>query len=319
MSGVFMQSMLVTIMIPTYNQAFYLAEAIESALMQDYPALQVVVADDCSTDDTGLVASRYEHDQRFVYVRNQQNIGRVRNYSNTLLHHVDGEWVVNLDGDDYYTDKGFISDAIRDIVLAKDRDYDIVAYMGSHNLGTVTKWIPGSIRLQSGALCCSGKRYFLEYARAGQFTHMSCLYHTETAKRLGGYVFDFVASDFHALMRLFLQGALVISDKNVGVWRVHDTNASLNNLRHKYQRAYTMYEDLASFASSFFTDDDLEVWKQETQEGAYNDYILTVCAYASTWRDFNVLIKDFKFRRVYVLAFYTLLKRVFSALTGNHK
>ena len=312
-----MQPVHVSIMIPTYNQESFLAEAIESCLAQDYADLEIIVADDCSTDATPEVARRYRKDPRFVYVRNTENLGRVGNYRNTLLQHVRGEWAVNLDGDDYYTDSRFISGAVADIVSAQAAGMDVVAYLGNHNMQPVKRWIPESRELPGGARCCSGVRYFREYPRAGQFAHMSCLYHAATAKRLGGYTLDFVASDFHALMRVFLQGKVVLCAKNPGVWRVHGANASMENLRVKYMKAIDMYNDLAGFALPYFEAEELASWKKEMQKGAYDDYILTLCQTASRSADFLPLLRDFRFSRVQLFAFRLLVKRLLHAFSGN--
>jgi len=48
----------VTIMIATYNQERFIGEAIESAMAQDYPNLEIVVCDDCSTDRTYEIAKQ---------------------------------------------------------------------------------------------------------------------------------------------------------------------------------------------------------------------------------------------------------------------
>ncbi len=58
----------ITIMIPTYNQAKYISKAIESALSIDYQNLEVIVSDDCSTDNTKEVVSKYLADKRFQYI-----------------------------------------------------------------------------------------------------------------------------------------------------------------------------------------------------------------------------------------------------------
>src|SRR5574340_595951 len=73
---------LVSIMIPTYGQEEVILKAVDSALAQDYPNLEIIVADDASPDCTSqLVATR--KDPRLHYHRNPTNIGRVANYRNT--------------------------------------------------------------------------------------------------------------------------------------------------------------------------------------------------------------------------------------------
>jgi glycosyltransferase involved in cell wall biosynthesis len=64
---------MVTIVTPTYNQADYLSETIDSVLSQDYPNIEYIVIDDGSTDETREVLKRY--DER-VYWESQENIGQ---------------------------------------------------------------------------------------------------------------------------------------------------------------------------------------------------------------------------------------------------
>ena len=80
---------LVTIGIPTYNRADKtLRRALESALAQDYPYLQVIVADNCSEDDTERVVRDVGGD-RVDYLRHPTNIGAEPNY-NSLVARADG-------------------------------------------------------------------------------------------------------------------------------------------------------------------------------------------------------------------------------------
>lgn len=116
----------VSVMIPTYNQEDYIAQAINSVLMQDYGNIEIIIADDCSTDRTGEIARQYIS-SKVKYIRNERNLGRVANYRNTLYSHTTGDWIVNLDGDDYYTDKTFISRAINEILSQND----IVCFFGN--------------------------------------------------------------------------------------------------------------------------------------------------------------------------------------------
>ncbi len=86
---------LVSVVIPCYNQAHFLGEAIQSVLSQSYPRFEVVVVDDGSTDDTSEVAVRYPQ----VRCVRQDNQG-VSAARNSGLRSSEGEYVVFLDADD---------------------------------------------------------------------------------------------------------------------------------------------------------------------------------------------------------------------------
>jgi glycosyltransferase involved in cell wall biosynthesis len=88
---------LVSVVIPCYNQAHFLSEAIESVLCQGYTNVEVVVVDDGSTDNASEVASRYE--RAGVRLIRQENRG-VSAARNRGLDETQGEYVVFLDSDD---------------------------------------------------------------------------------------------------------------------------------------------------------------------------------------------------------------------------
>jgi glycosyltransferase involved in cell wall biosynthesis/peptidoglycan/xylan/chitin deacetylase (PgdA/CDA1 family) len=89
------EAALVSVVIPCYNQAHFLAEAIESVLAQSYPRVEIVVVDDGSPDNTREVAARYP-EVRYVRQENQ-GLAAARN---TGLRHSRGEYLVFLDADD---------------------------------------------------------------------------------------------------------------------------------------------------------------------------------------------------------------------------
>ena len=71
----------VSVGIPVYNGERYLAEAIESALAQTYTDLEVVIADNASTDATPQICETFAaKDERVRYVRNPENLGASANY-----------------------------------------------------------------------------------------------------------------------------------------------------------------------------------------------------------------------------------------------
>jgi glycosyltransferase involved in cell wall biosynthesis len=92
---------LVSVVIPTHNRAYCLPEAIDSALQQTYPNVEVVVVDDGSTDETpAMMAQRYGSDARVRYVRQAKSGTNVaRNHG---LRTARGEMIALLDSDDAF-------------------------------------------------------------------------------------------------------------------------------------------------------------------------------------------------------------------------
>jgi glycosyltransferase involved in cell wall biosynthesis len=87
---------LVSVVIAAYNGAQYLPEAIDSALAQTYPKVEVIVVDDGSTDSTAEVVGAYGARVRYLY---QQNAGTAA-ARNTGIQSAQGELIALLDQDD---------------------------------------------------------------------------------------------------------------------------------------------------------------------------------------------------------------------------
>jgi glycosyltransferase involved in cell wall biosynthesis/SAM-dependent methyltransferase len=87
---------LVSVIIPCYNYGHFLTEAIESIRTQTYPAKEIVVVDDGSTDNTKEVAARYA-EVVYVYQKNQ-GLSAARN---TGTQQSKGKYLVYLDADDW--------------------------------------------------------------------------------------------------------------------------------------------------------------------------------------------------------------------------
>lgn len=100
--------MLVSVIVATFNCANFVEDTLDSVYRQTYKELELIVTDDCSTDDTVSIAKRWidEHEQRFVRTAitgTQCNSGVTANY-NAGLRAASGEWIKCLDGDDILTD-----------------------------------------------------------------------------------------------------------------------------------------------------------------------------------------------------------------------
>lgn len=91
---------LVSVVIATYNMGRYLSLAVQSALSQDYPSIEVQIVDDGSTDDTPQVVGQWREDPR-VHVHRQVNAGQTR-AKNQGISLARGEFVAFLDADDVW-------------------------------------------------------------------------------------------------------------------------------------------------------------------------------------------------------------------------
>lgn len=89
---------LVSVVIPAYNSADYIAEAIDSALGQDYPALEIIIIDDGSTDETKAIVSQYGDKVRLLEQQNKGS-GAARNQG---IRHSRGKYIAFLDADDVW-------------------------------------------------------------------------------------------------------------------------------------------------------------------------------------------------------------------------
>ena len=217
---------LVSIMIPTYGQARLIAEAVESALAQDYPHFEVVVADDCSPDGTEAALAHLRHDPRLRYVRNETNLGRAGNYRHTLYAKARGAWCLNLDGDDYMTDAGFVGAAMQ-LAASHPRVVLVVGNTIVSRHGLASGYL---MNAPLGApLVMKGTTFLLEHApflSNIQIPHMSALYRRDTAMAAAFYRYDSLCSDSESLYRLGIGHEVAFIDRVAGVWRQHGANAS---------------------------------------------------------------------------------------------
>jgi len=111
---------LVSVVITSYNRQQWIAQAIESALQQNYPNLEIVVNDDCSTDNSVEVIKPYLNDPRVRFFRNEKNLGIALNYRLTFMELAKGDYLMNLGSDDYLENPSFISDAIKAVGNRQD-------------------------------------------------------------------------------------------------------------------------------------------------------------------------------------------------------
>ena len=92
---------LVSIIMPSYNTGRYIKDSIESVRAQSYTNWELIIVDDCSTDDTDKIVEQYLTDDRIIYIKNATNCGAALS-RNQALREAKGKWIAFLDSDDLW-------------------------------------------------------------------------------------------------------------------------------------------------------------------------------------------------------------------------
>ena len=122
-----MQSALVSVLVPIYNSGNYLSECLDSIINQSYFNLQIILANDGSTDYSDEICKKYANQDKRIEYHNikHKGIAGVRNY---LLDLVKGEYSIFIDSDDWIE-----ADMIENMVCTishKNLDILIIGYVG---------------------------------------------------------------------------------------------------------------------------------------------------------------------------------------------
>jgi glycosyltransferase involved in cell wall biosynthesis len=223
-----MSTILVSIIIPTYNQQDVILKAINSCLQQTYEHIEIIIADDNSTDNTEHI-TRSLNDVRVSYFKNPVNLGRVKNYHHALYNIANGDYVVVLDGDDYYIDHLFIERAVAEILKLKDGE--VLFYKaGCISIKTWKKTNSIIKKVESAHIVCNAIDYLKNIKQYG-FAHLGIIYNRKKAIETGFYIYDISSSDMDSIFRLILnypEQKVIVSNLMIGAWVKHSSNTSSN-------------------------------------------------------------------------------------------
>lgn len=92
---------LVSVIMPSWNTSNFIAESIQSVIDQTYENWELIIVDDCSTDNTDEVVAGFT-DKRIRYFKNEKNSGAALS-RNRALREARGEWIAFLDSDDIWS------------------------------------------------------------------------------------------------------------------------------------------------------------------------------------------------------------------------
>lgn len=279
----------VSIMIPTFNQAKYIVRAIQSAQSQDYGNLEIVVADDHSTDTTKEVVEEFlaqTGDDRIRYFRNSENLGILRNYQNNLYKNSTGDWAINLDGDDFFIDPKFISTAM----MLSGKDPQISLIFGNYAEYQQVNGRRVDIINGDHPSIIDDEHFFRAYAANKIFwNHNSIIYRRPEAIRLGFYWDTKVKrNDWESFLRLIVGHKVGYIASIAAAWVQHEANETKRLDLAKYLNNFVLIEGVSRFASDAGMNVEfIENWRRQmlykSTRGSCIGYIRN--------RDFSGMVK----------------------------
>jgi glycosyltransferase involved in cell wall biosynthesis len=216
----------VTVIIPTYNQKQHLKEALESVLIQDYENLEIVVADDCSSDGTQEMMQGYIDNKRVNYIRHPKNLGPGLNTKYILYNRIHSDYIVVLNHDDYYIDSNFISKAAK--MLYENQNLSFVwANCKILNMAT------GKMNDTNHHLAkeTEGIDFFLHYetSKSPHITSvLTTMFRMKHAIDRGCFKEESKSLDYFLHLKLMLSGNIGFIEDHVGVYRIHSESMSYN-------------------------------------------------------------------------------------------
>ena len=89
-----MENGLVSVIMPSWNTGKFIAESIQSVINQTYKNWELIIVDDCSTDNTDEIVGKFT-DIRIKYLKNEKNSGAALT-RNRALREAKGEWIAFL-------------------------------------------------------------------------------------------------------------------------------------------------------------------------------------------------------------------------------
>ena len=211
----------VSIGIPVYNGANTLASTIEAAINQDYENLEIIISDNCSTDETQIIAESYRaKDSRIKYVRQEKNFGSTANFSK-VFEYSTGEFFMWAAHDDQHSSI-FISSCLP--ILLKDTEAGLCIPKTQAFFRSEINWT-SSIKTFSGI--DTRIKLFKETLRHFPAVGIYGLYRSSVIQKTGLWK-NFLGADLVFIQRLSLHGNIVASDELLFSYFERETWNTLN-------------------------------------------------------------------------------------------
>lgn len=233
----------VTIIITTYNRAHLLENAINGALIQNYQNLEIIIADNASSDNTSGIVAKYLSRGNIKYIRHDRNIGSLANHNSALRDYASGEWVIFVSDDDYLDTDTFVTDAID---LIKDYGFEKVAFLqtGFYTLYPDGEKVLGVPRIEKDIDYFKCGQYFLDYFNIRHFSFTTTIFNRDLALKFNIFNDDHYGTDVELMLLMSLYNDVILVKKPYGVYRIHDGQLYGSSEQENLFKMFSTYESV---------------------------------------------------------------------------
>lgn len=214
----------VTVVIPTYNYARYVGNAVKSVLEQDYPNLEILVVDDGSTDETKTVLQPYLPWIKYLYKQN----GGTATALNLGIEQASGQYVCWLSSDDVFL-PGKVAKQVNLMEGDSGLGFSYTSYMVIDEFGNKQYEVHSPFYLDS--------KLMVSKLLAGCFINGSSVMMRRTALKQVGLFDPTVATahDYDLWFRLLRHYRCAVLDEVLLAYRWHANNGT-RSVDPKYER-----------------------------------------------------------------------------------
>lgn len=224
-----MSEQLVSIAMCTYNGAKYLKPQLDSILRQTYANLELVVFDDCSTDETWSILEEYaQRDHRIRIFYNDRNVGFVKNFENAIAE-CRGELIALADQDDVWLEQKITAlvEDIGDNLLI----YSRVSLIGPNGEGLDEEFPGKSVRRLDGD--CA-----LALVLGNCVTGHACLIRRELFEKARQSLSAMRYHDQWLAIVAAAEGRLKAGNEVLSYYRLHNNNVVFKNKKKRKEHKY---------------------------------------------------------------------------------
>lgn len=219
---------LVSIIMPSWNTERFIAETIQSVIDQTYTNWELLIVDDCSSDNTDNVVASFK-DNRIKYFHNETNSGAALT-RNKALREAQGEWVAFLDSDDLWMPEKLE----HQIEFMKKNGYNL-SFTEYEKVDEESK--PLNIYVSGPKKVSKHKMYNYDYI--GQLTMMY------SAKEFGLIQIKDIKKNNDYAIRLQLykkpETCAYLLEENLAKYRVRKVSISHDKFRRKFKSHYDLF------------------------------------------------------------------------------